>query len=562
MTRAFYDAFSTALQASWELSALVSLLAGVASHHLIFRPFEIDGYAWQILFIFLGSVFIFVTAYIQLAGYGVMLALCRVSLIATAYSSGAAISIFMYRAFFHPLNRFPGPFLAKISRFYAMNNAAKNIKAFEDIRSLHKKYGDIVRVGPRELSINRPSAISVIYEPPTRTTRSPWYAQVSNDVTKISLNSTRVLKVHKLRKKVWERGLSFRALAVYAPRIQAKVDLLLSKLANHCGRPIDMTEYAMFFGFDVMGDIGFSKDFHMLELESEHLAIKGVHESMLAIGVLGTVPWLLSMISKVPGAAASFSRFTTWCHRELQKKREIVASEAAALKDQDPRDIISWLLKALNEGDPSAPPGEIAIQEDARLLIIAGSDTTSAALSNALYYLASNPKSYQRLQAAIKEEFPGGINDWTYDRNVPYLDYVIQETLRLKPSVPGGLPRVTPPQGLMIDDDFIPGDTVVAVPTYTVQRDARFWSDADAFKPERWENLSTEKSPWIPFTRGQWACPGRNLAMMELRMALSHIALRYSISFAHADASKSFDSGVMDTFTLTLPPLHLIFTPL
>jgi cytochrome P450 len=114
----------------------------------------------------------------------------------------------------------------------------------------------------------------------------------------------------------------------------------------------------------------------------------------------------------------------------------------------------------------------------------------------------------------------------------------------------------------MIDDDFIPGGTVIAVPTYTVQRDARFWSDADTFKPERWENLSTEKSPWIPFTRGQWACPGRNLAMMELRMALSHIALRYSMSLAHADASKSFDNGVMDTFTLTLPPLHLIFTPL
>jgi hypothetical protein len=65
-------------------------------------------------------------------------------------------------------------------------------------------------VGPRELSINRPSAISVIYELPTRTTRSPWYAQVSNDVTKISLNSTRVLKVHKLRKKAWERGFGFR----------------------------------------------------------------------------------------------------------------------------------------------------------------------------------------------------------------------------------------------------------------------------------------------------------------------------------------------------------------
>lgn len=61
----------------------------------------------------------------------------------------------------------------------------------------------------------------------------------------------------------------------------------------------------------------------MLESGSEHPAIKGVHDSMLAIGVLGTVPWLLSMISKVPGAAAGFSRFTTWCHQQLQEKRKV-----------------------------------------------------------------------------------------------------------------------------------------------------------------------------------------------------------------------------------------------
>lgn len=113
----------------------------------------------------------------------------------------------------------------------------------------------------------------------------------------------------------------------------------------------------------------------------------------------------------------------------------------------------------------------------------------------------------------------------------------------------------------MIDDDFIPGGTIMAVPTYTIQRDPRFWSDARAFRPERWENLSTEKSPWIPFTRGQWACPGRNLAMMELRMVLSHIALQYNISFAEKGSEESFDKEVRDTFTLTLPPLPLIFSP-
>ncbi|KAL7928133.1 cytochrome P450 [Trichoderma chlorosporum] len=505
----------------WGLSALVLLFAGVTSHHLIYRSFEIDGYALQLLLIFFISIFSLIIAYMQFVNCNFMLALCRVLLAATAYSLGAAISIITYRAFFHSLNRFPGPFLAKISRFHAKYNAAKNVKAFENIQRFHK---------------------DIIYEPLTRTTRSPWYAQESNDVTKIPLNSTRILKVPKIRKKLWGRGLGSRSLAVYTPRVKAKVDLLLSKIEDHCGHPIDMTEYFMFFSFDVMGDLGFSKGFDMLELESEHPAIKGIHESMLAIGVLGTVPWLLSMISKIPGAASGFSRSTRWCHQELQNKRQVMASEAATLKDQVPRDIISYLLKGLNEGDASAPPGEEAIQEDARLLIIDGSDTISAALSNALYFLTINPKVYQRLQAAISEEFPGGINEWTYERVIPYLDYIIQETLRLKPPVPGGLPRVTPSHGLMIDNEFIPGDTIIAVPTYI---------------PERWENLSTEKSPWTPFTRGQWACPGRNLAMMELRMALCCIALQYNISFAHADTGKTFDTGAMDTFTMTLQPLHL-----
>lgn len=49
-----------------------------------------------------------------------------------------------------------------------------------------------------------------------------------------------------------------------------------------------------------------------------------------------------------------------------------MAHEAAMFKDRDPRDVISWLIKAFNEGDSSAPPGEMAMQEDARLLIITG----------------------------------------------------------------------------------------------------------------------------------------------------------------------------------------------
>ena len=61
----------------------------------------------------------------------------------------------------------------------------------------------------------------------------------------------------------------------------------------------------------------------MVENETEHPAIKGVHESMMAIGVVGTVPWLLAMLGKIPGAAGGYARFTGWCHDQLQEKRKV-----------------------------------------------------------------------------------------------------------------------------------------------------------------------------------------------------------------------------------------------
>ena len=147
MTLEIFDVFDAAWRVSWQAAAIVSLVAGVTSHHLIFRRFEVDGYAWQLLFIFLGSSAVLIIAHIRIGGYSLILAICRALLVSNAYNAGVVVSSLTYRAFFHPLNRFPGPFMAKLSRFYAMRNAAKSLKAFEDIQRLHETYGDIVRVG-------------------------------------------------------------------------------------------------------------------------------------------------------------------------------------------------------------------------------------------------------------------------------------------------------------------------------------------------------------------------------------------------------------------------------
>lgn len=176
--------------------------------------------------------------------------------------------------------------------------------------------------------------------------------------------------------------------------------------------------------------------------------------------------------------------------------------------------------------------------------------------------MASNQDSYKTLQQELRRQFPNGDADWSHDKavsGVPYLDYVLLESLRLRPPVPGGLNRTAPPAGLTIDGIHIPGDTVMTVPTWTIQRDPRYWSDPLSFKPERWASLSTESVPFIAFTRGRWVCPGRALAMMEMRTLIGRMALRFDMALAE-DGAK-FEAGMKDTFTMTLPPLPLVFTP-
>lgn len=106
-----------------------------------------------------------------------------------------------------------------------------------------------------------------------------------------------------------------------------------------------------------------------------------------------------------------------------------------------------------------------------------------------------------------------GYDSWDYSKvqALPFLDSVINETLRLKPPVIQGTPRETPPQGIRVGDRFIPGHVAVSVPTILIQRDPRWWQKPDEFLPERWgekrEEMGTDNSPWLPFQQGErlWA---------------------------------------------------------
>ena len=93
---------------------------------------------------------------------------------------------------------------------------------------------------------------------------------------------------------------------------------------------------------------------------------------MQLAGLVTTLPWLMNMLRVIPGATGKFERFAGWCYDMLNLKRESIALQRSTEESWEPRDVMSWLIKAQDESDRSAPPTEAAIQEDARTLISAG----------------------------------------------------------------------------------------------------------------------------------------------------------------------------------------------
>lgn len=144
--------FTATLNLTLQATAKITFLLGTSAH-LAIRPFEIDSRAWTLILTYFGVLAILLLCYVRLCGLILTEAAFKTFIASLFFNSGFTISMLLYRAFFHRLHHFPGPFLGKLSRFYAMSSAAKSLKTYNDIQKLHQDYGDFVRVGTRHCSV-------------------------------------------------------------------------------------------------------------------------------------------------------------------------------------------------------------------------------------------------------------------------------------------------------------------------------------------------------------------------------------------------------------------------
>lgn len=343
----------------WSETSLfvVSFITGITVHLCYFRRGEHHLYPLRCLQLHLGAVLL-AGALLQ---YGTdraaFNAWITTTLLGIAYLVGLYSSLLVYRGFLHPLRGFPGPFGARFSAFW-MSWQLVDKPAFQKLQELHERYGPIVRVGPSDLSIALPRAVSAVHGPKSPCTKNSFY-----DMTAPvrSLHSHRTRAVHDRRRRVWSPAFSDRALRGYETRIRVHRQKLFQALAAHANEKINISDWFNFYSYDVMGDLAFAKSFHMLETESNHWALKALIDGFFPLELLLPM-WVFRLLMAIPGLAKDFWQFAEFCKQRLTDRMQ---------REPDIPDISASLLAPVGKRKPS-PEEMNQLMGDTQLIITAG----------------------------------------------------------------------------------------------------------------------------------------------------------------------------------------------
>ncbi|KAF2721077.1 putative P450 monooxygenase [Polychaeton citri CBS 116435] len=532
-------------------------LAGVATHRFYFKHGEHHMWGMTYILLFLLVFVLSIAGLVRLHHYPINSAIKSVSVLATTYFTGLYTSLAIYRLYFHPLCIFPGPWQARLSSLWLMSRML-NFDAYHKLEALHKQYGRYVVVGSNDLSISDPDIMDAAYGALSQASKSQWY---DTGRPHDSMHTTRERAVHDRRRRIWAPGFSDKALREYEVRVNIFNAKLMQRVRENAGKPIDATKWFSLYAFDVMGALTFGKDYGMLDAGELHWAAKLIVDTMEAAGPRPPA-WLIRVAIAIPGVMAGFHKFLRFCRDELHWRYE-----NRDKKDVDGSDIAGWLMKAY-EGWDKPPADDPMFQGDARLVIVAGSDTTSAALTYLFYELCKKPEEVTKMREELKAARQGSNDSGDKVlRNAQHLNGAINEAMRLHPSVPSGLERVTRPEGLRYGEHgekYIPGNVHFWVPQYVLGRDEEFYTSALDFIPERWYSrpeMIKHKHAFAPFSMGPHGCIGKNLALMQLRTLVAQLVLEFDVAFAPGENGNRVIYETKDHFTLSLGQLDLVFTP-
>src|SRR2546421_5362216 len=215
-------------------------------------------------------------------------------------------------------------------------------------------------------------------------------------------------------------------------------------------------------------------------------------------------------------------------------------------------DVLSMLMSAQSGEEPGTKLSEKQIHDHILTFLAAGHETTAIALVWTFYLLSQYPQVRIKLQDEIRSILAGREPTLADLERLPYLDWVLNESMRLYP--PAWLQMRIVTKESEIDDVRLPVGTLIILSQWVIHRLPAIWQDAEVFKPERWDPANGQQIPpgaYFPFGGGPRTCIGMPLAQMEARLILTSILQHYT-----PQPAPGYTPGFQPVITLR-PKQHL-----
>ncbi|KAK6865952.1 Cytochrome P450 monooxygenase BOA3 [Apiospora arundinis] len=466
----------------------------------------------------------------------------------------------IYSVWFHPLAKFPGPKLAAVSELWYIWTYVGGRWPYV-IENAHKKYGGVVRIAPNELSFINREAFKDIYAAPTKTrklfTKDPMMydiGQPSNIAYEMDPEK------HAQKLKLMQPAFRTQSLRDQEHIVHEYVDLLMDQLervSSSATGGVDVTKAFEWLTFDIMGHLTFGEPFGAVKDARSHYWVSILLDSLF-------VAALYSMRPRIPGLGfllnliPYFSRSAQALIDSNKQHADLTLEKVRKRVDLGETHMDDFFDHVLKHGNLS----EAELASEANVLLTAGAETSSTALAATFWFLTANPATLKELQKEVRTNF-GSYSAITGDAvaKLPYLNAVLEESMRLFGPVPTGGPRISP--GDSVDGHYIPQGTVVSGAAFAMFRDPRCVPAHDAFEPERWigERKQTEKTYSAPFSTGPRACLGINLSWLEMRITLAKLVYRYDWALDGDQARNNWIAGCKMHFMWKKPELMAHFVP-
>lgn len=172
------------------------------------------------------------------------------------------------------------------------------------------------------------------------------------------------------------------------------------------------------------------------------------------------------------------------------------------------------------------------LSDECMVFVIAGADTTSVALTNCFFFLARHKDKQTKLVEEIRNRFATIEDIRAKDlASLPYLQAVIQESMRIWPSATGHMERINYKEDTMVSGYKVPKGAEIASNMMYITHDERNFHSPNEFKPERWidpdckDNLAASQ----PMQVGPRQCIGQALGWQEMRLVIANLLWHFEL---------------------------------